>query len=94
MHRGRTAGDGLGFDVLSFDDADESERLIEVKTTGPGTFHPFLETGIEIRCSQDVAERFQLFRIFDFARTPRAYVLTGSLRSRCQLEPTLFRATI
>ena len=28
---------GLGFDVLSFDDQDESEKLIEVKTTGRRT---------------------------------------------------------
>jgi hypothetical protein len=31
-----TIGEGLGFDVLSFDADDGSERLIEVKTTGLG----------------------------------------------------------
>jgi hypothetical protein len=29
-----TVGDGLGFDILSFDELDGSERFIEVKTTG------------------------------------------------------------
>lgn len=87
-------GDGLGFDVLSFDDADESERLVEVKTTGLGKFFPFYVTATEVRCSEDVAEKFHLFRVFDFARTPRVYILTGSLRSTCRLEPTVFRATI
>ena len=33
-----TIGDGLDFDVLSFDDVDESEKLIEVKATGLGKF--------------------------------------------------------
>jgi hypothetical protein len=41
-----------------------------------------------------VAEQFQLFRVFDFARRPRVYILTGSLRANCQLEPTMFRAVI
>jgi hypothetical protein len=87
-------GDGLGFDVLSFDDRDGSERLIEVKTTGLGKFFPFYVTGNEVRCSEDMADRFHLFRVFDFGRVPRAYSLTGSLRANCRLEPTQYRATI
>jgi hypothetical protein len=90
----QTLGEGLGFDVLSFDEADDSERLVEVKTTGLGKFFPFCVTATEVRCSEDVGERFQLFRVFDFGRAPRAYVLAGPLRARCHLEPTLFRATI
>jgi hypothetical protein len=89
-----TIGDGLGFDVLSFDDADDSERLIEVKTTGLGKFFPFYVTATEVRCSEDMAERFHLFRVFDFSQSPRAYVLPGSLLGWCRLEPTLFRASI
>jgi hypothetical protein len=68
-----TIGDGLGFDVLSYDDADESEKLIEVKATGLGKFFPFYVTVTEVRCSEDMAEMFCLFRVFDFARTPRVY---------------------
>jgi hypothetical protein len=89
-----TIGDGLGFDVLSFDDADESEKLIEVKTTGLGKSFPFYVTVNEVRCSEDMTEQFHLFRVFDFARTPRVYILTGSLSANCRLEPTLFLATI
>jgi hypothetical protein len=87
-------GDGLGFDVLSFDDQDESEKLIEVKTTGLGKFFPFYVTGNEVRCSEDMADQFHLFRVFDFGRTPRVYILTGSLKENCRLEPTQYRATI
>jgi hypothetical protein len=87
-------GDGLGFDVLSFDDRDESEKLIEVKTTGLGKFFPFYVTGNEVRCSEDMAGQFHLFRVFDFGRAPRAYILTGSLKATCHLEPTQYRATI
>jgi hypothetical protein len=87
-------GDGLGFDVLSFDAADDSERLIEVKTTGLGKFFPFYVTGVELRTSEDMSQRFQLFCVFDFSREPRVYILTGSLRANCLLEPMLYRAAI
>lgn len=89
----QTVGDGLGFDVLSFEERDGSERLIEVKTTGLGKYFPFYVTATEVRCSEDMGERFRLVRLFDFGRSPRLYVLTGSLRQTCQLEPALFRAT-
>ena len=85
-------GDGLGFDILSYDDADDSERMLEVKTTGLGKFFPFYVTSNEVRCSEDIPEQFQLFRVFDFGREPRLYILHGSLRTLCQLEPILFRA--
>jgi hypothetical protein len=90
----QTIGDGLGFDVRSFDEAEDSERLIEVKTTGLGKFFPFYVTVNEVRCSEDVAEQYQLFRVFDFARTPRVYILPGSIRLNSRLEPMLFRAAI
>jgi Protein NO VEIN, C-terminal len=87
-------GDGLGFDVLSFDDLDGSEKLIEVKTTGLGKYFPFYVSSTEVRCSEDMADRFHLFRVFDFARSPRVYILTGPLRAVCRLEPVQYRATI
>jgi hypothetical protein len=87
-------GDGLGFDVLSFREGDASERLIEVKTTGLGKFFPFYVTRNEVRCSEDMAGQFYLFRVFDFARAPRAYILPGSLRANFRLEPVQFRVTI
>ena len=87
-------GDGLGFDILSYDDADDTERMLEVKTTGLGKFFPFYVTGNEVRCSEDVPEQFQLFRVYDFGRDPRLYILHGSLRTLCRLEPVLFRAAL
>ena len=87
-------GDGLGFDILSFDEGDDSERMVEVKTTGLGKFFPFYVTGNEVRCSEDVPNQFHLFRVFDFGREPRLYILHGSLRQLCQLDPVLYRAVI
>jgi len=90
----RDIGDGLGFDILSFDEADDSERMLEVKATGLGKFFPFYVTANEVRCSEDVPGQYQLFRVFDFGRSPRMYILHGSLRQRCQLEPVLYRAVV
>jgi hypothetical protein len=59
----QSIGDGLGFDVISFDDIDGSERLIEVKTTGLGKYFPFYVTANELRCSEDVVQRFHLYRV-------------------------------
>jgi hypothetical protein len=89
-----TRGDGVGFDILSFDDAQDSERFIEVKTTGLGKYFPFLVTENELRCSEDLTERFQLYRVFDFSRRPMVYVLTGALSRTCQLDPVQYRASI
>jgi hypothetical protein len=88
----RDIGDGLGFDILSFNEHSESEKYIEVKATGLGKYFPFYVTDVELRCSEDMGERFSLFRIFDFSREPRLYILNGSLGKTCELEPTLYRA--
>lgn len=87
-------GDGLGFDIISFDEADDSERMLEVKATGLGKFFPFYVTSNEVRCSEDIPQQYQLFRVFDFGRSPRLYILHGSLRELCRIEPVLYRAVI
>jgi hypothetical protein len=56
---------------------------VEAKTTGLGKFFPFCVTATDVRCSEDVGERPQLFRVFDSGRAPRAYVLAG----RCAVPP-------
>jgi hypothetical protein len=86
-----TRGDGAGYDISSFD-GDESPRLIEVKTTGSGKQFPFLVTSNEVRVSEREARRYHLYRVFEFAREPRMYILSGALSQVCNLEPTQYRA--
>lgn len=69
----QTKGDGLGFDILSFDETDESERYIEVKTTNLGKYFPFYVTINEVRCSEDVENQYELFRVFNFSK-PHDYM--------------------
>lgn len=86
-----TRGDGAGYDVASFH-ADESPRLIEVKTTGSGRQFPFLVTSNELRVSEREASSYHLYRVFEFARHAQMYILRGALSEVCRLEPTQFRA--
>ena len=86
-----TRGDGAGYDIASFN-PDASPRLIEVKTTGLGKQFPFMVTANEVRVSEREPEGYHLYRVFEFAKAPRLYVLHGSLSERCQLEAIQYRA--
>ena len=85
-----TRGDGAGYDIASFE-RDESPRSIEVKTTGSGKQFPFLVTSNEVNVSQREEAHYHLYRVFEFAKAPRLYVLQGDLAKVCRLEATQFR---
>lgn len=85
-------GDGLGYDILSFNETDESERLIEVKTTGLGRFFPFYVSRTELRCSEDMSQAYHLYRVFEYSTSPKLFVLEGALSKSCHLEPTQYQA--
>jgi len=88
-----TQGDGLGFDVLSFE-SDGRERLIEVKTTAFGELTPFFVTRNELARSNADAERYQLYRLFDFRKRPRVFNLPGAIEAHCRLDATTFLAQL
>ncbi len=91
QHVASSQGDGLGYDILSFEE-NGKERLIEVKTTRFGSFTPFFATKNEVNVSQQRESEYKLYRLFDFARAPRLFVLDGALRETCSLEPIQFSA--
>jgi hypothetical protein len=85
-------GDGLGYDIRSFD-ADGRERFIEVKTTSFGERTPFFVSANEVRFSKATGEQFKLYRLFDFKRAPKMFELEGSIDQHCMLDPTTYRAS-
>ena len=89
----QTRGDGAGYDVQSFN-ADGTERLIEIKTTGLGKYFPFNVTVNEVRCSQVRPHAFHLYRVFNFGPDARLYMLPGDLSNSCHLDPTQYRAFV
>lgn len=90
-HVSADEGDGLGYDIRSFDEAGEP-ILIEVKTTGLGKSFPFYVSRNELQCSKREASRYQLYRVFEFSRAPRLFKLKGDLEVSCNLQPVNYRA--
>jgi Domain of unknown function (DUF3883) len=90
-HVARTQGDGLGYDIRSFE-VGGRERLIEVKTTRFGALTPFFASRNEVEVSEERRDEYQLYRVFSFRTEPRLFTLGGSLRSSCQLEPMNYSA--
>jgi hypothetical protein len=91
-HVSKTKGDGLGFDIASYE-ADGRERLIEVKTTRFGQMTPFYASRTEVAVSDERSAAFSLYRVFKFREAPKVFVLSGSLRESCLLDPVQFRAS-
>lgn len=92
-HVAKTQGDGLGYDIASFE-PDGRQRLIEVKTTSFGALIPFFVSRREVMISEERSEHFRLYRLFKFRKTPKLFVLPGSLRLRCQLDPVQYQASV
>jgi len=91
-HVAVSKGDGLGYDVLSFD-VDGRERFIEVKTTSFGKMTPFFLSRNELGFSEAVSDQYHLYRIFEFRREPRMFDLIGSVRGNCRLDAATYRAS-
>ena len=92
-HIARTKGDGAGFDVLSFEKSG-MERLIEVKTTKYGKEAPFYVSRNEVVVSREQAERYHLYRVFEFRREPKLFGLKGALDTTCMLDPASYVARV
>ena len=90
-HVSASQGDGLGYDVLSFE-SNGNERLIEVKTTAFGELTPFYVSRNEIARSNSDADKYRLYRLFDFREKPKVFQLPGSIESHCRLDPVTYLA--
>jgi hypothetical protein len=87
----RTKGDGLGFDILSFE-PDGRERFVEVKTTAFGKETPFFISRNEADFSAAFADQFHLYRVFDFRKQPRMFDLSGRIHDKVRLDPVSYLA--
>lgn len=90
-HVSQSAGDGMGFDILSYD-VDGKEKYIEVKTTSFGSLTPFFISKHEVDFSDCHQQDYSLFRVFDFRKKTRVFTLDGSVKQHCLLDPTTFLA--
>lgn len=88
----RDDGDGAGFDVLSFTEKGD-ERFLEVKTTVGSEQTPFYLSSNEKRFSDERQDAFRIFRLYDFARVPKAFEITPPLESKLILETANYKAS-
>lgn len=92
-HVSSTKGDGLGYDILSFEESGQS-RLIEVKTTRFGVYTPFFVSDNEVSVSHEHEQEYCLYRLFNFSRRPKLFLLPGAIDQSCSLQPIQYRAAL
>jgi hypothetical protein len=86
-------GDGTGYDISSFD-ANGTVRYIEVKTTKSGIGYPFFLSRNELEFSKNHPDEFYVYRVFNYGRNPKFYMLNGALDNCCDLTPESYRARV
>lgn len=85
-------GDGVGYDIASFTEQGR-ERLIEVKTTNGWERTPFYISRNELDVATERRDDWYLFRLFEFARAPKAFELRPPLEAHVSLTATNFQAS-
>jgi Protein NO VEIN, C-terminal len=92
-HVALTRGDGEGYDILSFEESGQ-ERLIEVKTTTFGPHTPLFVTRNEVDVSEERADEYYIYRLFDFRDDPKLFLIPGDIAMSFDLEATQFVARL
>lgn len=92
-HVAKTQGDGLGYDILSFE-TDGKERLVEVKTTRFGLYTPFFTSRNEVLVSQRRHKEYFIYRVCNFAKDRKLFLLNGPIDQTCSLEPVQYQASV
>lgn len=85
-------GDGAGYDIASFA-PDGRPRLIEVKTTNGWERTPFHISRNELDVAEERRSEWSLFRLWNFAREPKAFELHPPLDAHVSLTATSFQAS-
>ncbi len=86
-------GDGLGYDVRSFQPELDEELYIEVKTTNSGKYQPFFISANELAFSKEQAQHYSLYRVFDFKARARIFQLPGAVDQHAYLQAQSFKAS-
>ena len=94
-HDSKNIGDGIGYDILSYD-YEGNEKYIEVKTTKGDLSAPFYITRNELEKSKIVKDNYYLYRVFNFNEednTADLKIIQGDLTKYCCL-PTQFKVAL
>lgn len=88
-HVSNSQGDGLGYDILSYEISGK-ERFLEVKTTAFAKETPFYASRNEVSFSEEFHEQFHLYRLFEFRKSPKLFSLPGPIANHCFMDPVSF----
>lgn len=95
QHSSEEVGDGLGYDILSFEE-NGNEKFIEVKTTRGEINRPFYLTKNEVEFSKINKSNYYLHRIFDFdtnLNVGKFYEIQGDINIALNLDAILYLAS-
>ena len=84
-HSSKSKGDGLGYDILSFDEKS-NPKFIEVKSTTGGRDRPFFVTGAELARSKKEGSNYFLYRLYNLNEknmTADYFIIQGDLSEYC-----------
>jgi hypothetical protein len=82
--------DAAGFDILSKND-NGTDRYIEVKTTKLSKETPLFFSQNEYIFSKENSSQYHLYRVFNFAQSPKLFIANGSFDDFCLKEPVTYR---
>lgn len=86
----QTYGESFGYDIRSLND-DGSERYIAVKATNYGPQFPFMILDHELAQAASDPLNFHLYRVFQFSRKPKLFILNGKELITRHKEPAMVR---
>jgi hypothetical protein len=82
--------DCAGFDILS-KNLNGTDKYIEVKTTKLSKDTPIFFSKNEYEFSKEKVKQYNLYRVFNFSKTPKMFFLTGDFDSFCNKEAIQFK---
>ena len=94
-HHSVKIGDGLGYDILSFD-INGKKKFVEVKTTKGNNKTTFFITPTELRRSK-IEKNYYLYRVYNYSHKSNAgnlYIKQGPLDKSFNLIPSEYKVKI
>lgn len=89
-----TEGDGLGYDIRSFEPSTGAPRFLEVKTTNGDAYTRFFISANEVAVSRELGSSYQLIRVYEFSSGPKFYRMVGGVEANFDLTPKLYEARL
>lgn len=92
-HVSKSIGDGLGYDILTYDEQG-NDIFVEVKTTTMGINSPFYMSASERQFASSHSNNFVLFRIYDFnlkSGIGDYYIINSNIDEEFEFEPNIYK---